>query len=195
MTTEKSKGGRPQKYPYEELRSVLFEYANKNSGKLITLADLGRETKFPRYVWRNNKQIREDIEKLNQTPMAIVGLMKENVKIPSAEDLVNSNYHNKNLLITRIQQVLDAYQTTFEQVLKTTELENRLNTKEKEIASLKEEIDALKKQSAFYQEKYESMTLHSTSLLSRKNFDLKENVIDAEKKFKEIDDEFEDLFK
>ena len=50
MTTEKSKGGILQKYPYEELRSVVFEYANKNSGKLITLADLGRETKFPRYV-------------------------------------------------------------------------------------------------------------------------------------------------
>ena len=153
MTTEKSKGGRPQKYSYEELRSVLFEYANKNSGKLITLADLGRETKFLRYVWRNNKQIREDIEKLNQTPIAIVGLMKENVKIPSAEDLVNSNYHNKNILITRIQQVLDAYQTTFEQVLKTTELENRLNTKEKEIACLKRRNLCLEKASCILSRK------------------------------------------
>lgn len=121
--------------------------------------------------------------------------MKENVKMPSAEDLVNSNYHNKNVLITRVQQVLDAYQTTFEPVLKTTELENIVTIKDKEIISLKEELEAMKKQAEFYQEKYESLTLYSTSLLGRKNYQLKENVIDVEKKFKEIADEFEDLFK
>lgn len=197
MTTEESKGGRPQKYSYEELKEVLAEYANKTVGEIITLADLGRETKFPRHVWRNNKKIRKDIETLNQTPMTVFGLMKENINIPSGEDFVNANYRNKKILITRVQQLLDAYQTTLEQSLKKTELEEEINVKNKEILSLKEELEAMKKQADFYQKQYEKMTLQSTSLLGRKKNGLTENVIDIESKYKEkeMDNEFEDLFK
>lgn len=117
MGENKNKGGRPQKYTYEELREALLEYAHKHIGGQIRLADLGRETKYPQYVWKNNKVIRKDIEKLNKTPIEVVGLMKEQAFIPSAEDLVNNNYRNKQALIDAVHHILNAYQSTFEKAL------------------------------------------------------------------------------
>ncbi|MEI2358957.1 hypothetical protein, partial [Mesobacillus zeae] len=154
--TGKKKGGRPTKYTYEELRGSLIEYAHKQIGGQITLADLGRHTNFPQYVWKNNKDIRKDIERLNKTPIEVVGLMKEQAFIVSAEDLVNNNFNNKKRLIDALQQILNAYQSTFEKALKVEELEKSLFNKEKEVNNLKEEVE-------FYKNKYKEMTVHSTT--------------------------------
>jgi hypothetical protein len=188
---EKNKGGRPKKYTYEELREALLEYAHKHIGGQIKLADLGRETKFPQYVWKNNKEVRKDIEHLNKTPIEVVGLMKEQASIVSAEDLVNNNYNNKKRLIDAIQQILNAYQTTFEKALRVEELEKDLYSKEKEVDNFKEEV-------RFYKNKYKEMTVLSTNLRDREKYGLKENVLDIEKHYKEkseTEDELADLFR
>lgn len=191
MTEEKNKGGRPKKYMYAELREALLEYAHKQIGGQIKLADLGRKTKFPQYVWKNNKEIRKDIERLNKTPIEVVGLMKEQAFIVSAEDLINNNYNNKKKLIDAVQQILNAYQTTFERALKVEELEKALYSKDKEVDNLKEEVE-------FYKNKYKEMTVHSTTIKGREEHVLKENVLDIEKYYKEkseTEDELADLFK
>lgn len=190
MVEHKTKGGRPQKYTHEELRIILLEYVHDNPGEQITLSKLGRETKFPQYVWKNNKEIRKDIERLNNAPLEVTSLLSEYSGIPSAEDLINHNYNNKKKLIDTIQNILDAYQKTFEDSLKLEELEKLLYSKEKEIDNLKEEVE-------FYKNKYEEMTIKSTSIRGRKENHLKENVLDIEK-FKEkseTEDELADLFK
>ncbi|MDR4887980.1 hypothetical protein RGU12_10510 [Fredinandcohnia sp. QZ13] len=196
MTEEKNKGGRPKKYTYEELREALLEYAHKRIGGQITLADLGRETKYPQYVWKNNKNIRKDIERLNKTPIEVVGLLKEQAFITSAEDLVNNNYNNKKRLINAVHQILNAYQSTFDKALKVEELEKNLYSKEKEIDNLKEEVE-------FYKNKYKEMTVHSTTIKGREENGLKENVLDLEKYYQErrenqiseTENELADLFK
>lgn len=191
MVEGKNKGGRPEKYKYEELREALLEYAHKHIGGQIKLANLGRETKYPQYVWKNNKEIRKDIEKLNKTPIEVVGLLKEQSFIVSAEDLVNNNYKNKQGLIDAVHQILNAYQSTFEKALKVEKLEKSLYSKEKEIEHLKDEVE-------FYKNKYKEMTVHSTSIRGREDYQLKESVLDIKKFYKEkseTNDELADLFK
>jgi hypothetical protein len=196
MTNIKNKGGRPTKYTYVELREALLEYAHKYIGGQIKLADLGRETKFPQYVWKNNKEIRKDIDRLNKTPIEVVGLMKEQAFIPSAEDLVNNNYNNKKRLIDAVHQILNAYQSTFEKALKVEELEQALYSKEKEVDQLKEEVE-------FYKNQYKEMTVHSTTIKGRAEHGLKENVLDIERyaqerrenQKSETENELADLFK
>jgi hypothetical protein len=196
MSGEINKGGRPLKYTYEELREALLEYAHKHIGGQIKLADLGRESKFPQYVWKNNKEIRKDIERLNKTPIEVVGLLKDQAFIASAEDLVNNNYNNKKRLIDAVHQILNAYQSTFEKALKVEELEQALFNKEKEVAILEEEVE-------FYKTKYKEMTVHSTTIKGRVENGLEENVLDMEKyahkrrenQKSETEDELADLFK
>lgn len=191
MTEKENKGGRPKKYIYEELKVALLEYAHENIGGQIKLADLGRETIFPQYVWKNNKEIRKDIERLNKTPIEVVGLMKEQAFIVSAEDLVNNNYNNKKRLIDAVNQIINAYQATFEKALRVEELEHALYSKEKEVDNLKREVE-------FYKNKYKEMTVHSTTIKGREEHKLKENVLDIEKYYSrksETEDELADLFK
>ncbi|NHC43441.1 hypothetical protein G6549_26695 [Bacillus sp. MM2020_1] len=196
MIKEKNKGGRPTKYTYEELRETLLEYAHKHIGGQIKLADLGRETRFPQYVWKNNKEIRKDIERLNKTPIEVVGLMKEQAFIVSAEDLVNNNYNNKKKLIDVVQQIINAYETTFEKALKVEELENALSCKEREVNNLKEEVQ-------HYKNKYKELSVHSTTIRGREEHGLNENVLDIERYYRErrenqnseTENELADLFK
>ena len=191
MTAKENKGGRPKKYTYEELKEALLEYAHEHIGGQIKLANLGRETKFPQYVWKNNKEIRKDIERLNKTPIEVVGLMKEQAFIVSAEDLVNNNYNNKKRLIDAINQIINAYQTTFEKALRVEELEAAQYSKDKEVDNLKREVE-------FYKNKYKEMTVHSTTIKGREEHELKENVLDIEKYYQgksETEDELADLFK
>lgn len=196
MIVEKKHGGRPIKYTYEELREALLEYAHKQIGGIIKLADLGRETKFPQYVWKNNKEIRKDIERLNKTPIEVVGLLKEQAFIVSAEDLVNNNYNHKKRLIDAVQQLLTAYQNTFEKALKVEELESTLYRKEKEVDNLKEEVE-------HYKTKYKEMTFHSTTIRGREEHGLNRNILDIERYYQdrresqksETENELADLFK
>jgi hypothetical protein len=196
MVKPKNKGGRPTKYTYEELREALLEYAHEHIGGQIILADLGRETKFPQHAWKNNEDIRKDIERLNKTPIEVVGLMKEQAFIVSAEDLVINNYTNKKRLIDAVQQIINAYQSTFEKALKVEELEKSLYNKEKEVNNLKEEV-------IFYKNKYKEMTVQSTTIKGREENGIKENVLDLEKYYierrenqkSETENELADLFK
>ncbi|WP_028390163.1 hypothetical protein [Bacillus cihuensis] len=114
------------------------------------------------------------IERLNKTPIEIVDLLKEQAFLVSAEDLVNNNYYNKKRLIEAVHQILNAYQSAFEKVLKVDEFEKILYSKEKEIDNLKEEV-------GFYKNKYKEMTVQSTTINGREEHGLKENVLDIEK--------------
>lgn len=121
----------------------------------------------------------------------VVGLMKEQAFIVSAEDLVNNNFNNKKRLIDAVNQIITAYQTTFEKALRVEELEQALYSKEKEIDNLKREVE-------FYKNKYKEMTVHSTTIKGREEHELKENVLDIEKYYSrksETEDELADLFK
>ncbi|MGE7185985.1 hypothetical protein ACQKKK_18965 [Peribacillus sp. NPDC006672] len=117
--------------------------------------------------------------------------MKEQAFIVSAEDLVNNNFNNKKRLIDAVNQIINAYQTTFEKALRVEGLEQALYSKEKEIDNLKREVE-------FYKNKYKEMTVHSTTIKGREEHELKENVLDIEKYYQgksETEDELADLFK
>lgn len=196
MVEGKNRGGRPLKYTYKELREALLEYAHKHIGGEIKLADLGRKTKYPQHAWKNNKEIRKDIARLNKTPIEVVGLMKEQTFIPSAEDLVNNNYNNKKRLIDAVHQILNVYQSTFEKALKVEEMEKALYSKEKEINNLEEEVE-------FYKNKYKEMTVHGITIKGREENGIIENVLNIEEFYQErrenqiseTEDELADLFK
>jgi hypothetical protein len=196
MAEVNSNGGRPTKYTYEQLRGALLDYSHKHIGGQITLADLGRETMFPQHAWKNNKEIRKDIERLNKTPIEVVGLMKKQAFIVSAEDLVNNNYNNKKRLIDAVQQILNAYQTTFEKAIRVEDLEKDIYSKDRELNKLKEQVE-------YYKNKYKEMTIYSTTIRGREEHGLKENVLDIERYYQErrgnqkseTEDELADLFR
>lgn len=141
---------------YEELVNKLNEFCKLYPNGKITLSALERETKIPRYVWRDNKKIKTLIDSLNASNKASLP-KSESIELPSAYDLVNNNYENKDRLIEVVGDLLleleKCYKTiqdsgNITQIKKSyeetiAELNCQIETKNKTIDALNKEIDEL----------------------------------------------------
>ena len=104
---------------YEELVEKLNEFCRLHPNGKITLSALARETDVPRYVWRDNKKIKTLIDTLNDTNRASFP-KSETIELPSAYDLVNTNYDNKDRLIEVVGDLLNELEKSY-QIIKDNE--------------------------------------------------------------------------
>lgn len=141
---------------YEELVEKLNEFCRLHPNGKITLSALARETDVPRYVWRDNKKIKTLIDTLNDTNKASLP-KSDTIELPSAYDLVNTNYDNKDRLIEVVGDLLSELEKSYQIIQdsgnilqikksyeeKIAELNCMIEQKDATIKSLNEEIDEL----------------------------------------------------
>ena len=141
---------------YEELVQKLNEFCQAHPNGKVTLSALERETNVPRYVWRDNKKIKALIDNLNATNRASLP-KSETIELPSAYDLVMTNYDNKEKLIAVVSDLLGELEKCYDLLRnsgntnqikrayaeKIAELNCAIMARDNEIKSLHQEIDEL----------------------------------------------------
>lgn len=183
-TNEKKKVGRPTKYPYEMLKKYLLEYATQNVGGLIRHSDLVKFSGLPLQAWRFNKQINEDIKKLNTVEIIPSDILHDN-GLPSAEDIVNANYKNKDRLIGAFSDLINLYQKAYSEIAKLRKDAEKLEQLESEIKILKNEVK-------HYKNEMMKLTVKSSTAIGRAETGIGDNVINI--KASEVENVFSDLF-
>lgn len=187
----KNKGGRPKKYDTDDLKKLLYEYLKDENPSKVKISDLVKNTGIPIQAWRFNEEIKKEINTINDkfdnlTSIKPIKTSHELLNIPSAEDIVNTNYKNKKKLIDAVDNLVHAYQYSLEKSLKAEELEYEISKLKKQIVSLEENVD-------FYKNEMKKMMIQSTSVVERKENNIKPNLIDI-KQYSETKTTFKDLF-
>lgn len=192
---KEKKVGRPKKYDEDVLKKILLKYASENKGGKITVGKLVKYSGLPIQAWRFNDDIKNMIKELNE-PQYIIEIDTDELKtvpIPSAEDIVNANYKNKDRLKKVVSDLIEVYQHTYNQLfeLKKTEEElekvkNELNEANLNIRNLKEEVE-------FYKNEAMKTAIKTTTAIGRTELNIEENLIDL-KKYSETNTTFADLF-
>lgn len=199
--SNESKAGRKPKYSNELLINEINKFVENNPFEKITVGKLVKTTNIPRHIWRDNITIQELIASLNNTSCILKPTEKE-LLLPSAKDLVDKHYGNKNKLIQDIQSLLDLVSDLYENATegakakeikqsyehKIKELEETIKQKDNIINKLNTEIDQL--------------YLDSENPIKRKELGLKDNLIQINpnnlkalsKDISDIEDEYSGLF-
>lgn len=187
----KNKGGRPPKYDVNELKKIIYKYLQEKNPSKITITGLVKYSGLPIQAWRFNKDIRKEIDTVNKKIENIslatsIESVTELLTIPSPEDIVNTNYKNKQKLIKVIGDLIDLYQYSFNKSLKVDVLE-------KENQNLKKQINTLKADVAYYEEELKKTALQSTSHKERNEKNIKKNILDI-KEYSKTNTTFKDVF-
>lgn len=189
--SSKNLGGRPQKYKTEDLLQALYDYVAKETPSKVTNAALVKNTNYPIQAWRFNKEVQAAIEeinsKLNNLSKISGGSNSKNLLIiPNAEEIVQTNYNNKEKLIDAIQSLIDVYQLNLKKCLKLQRIEQEFNDLKKENANLKKEVE-------FYQNRLKEMTVKSHNNYERDQNGLVKDELNI-KEFSHTMTTFKDLF-
>lgn len=189
-----NRGGRPRKYQYEDLRKILIKYASENRMGKITMTNLVKYSNIPIQAWRFNEKIKNDIEYFNSMPLNGLSDMDEMLEIPSAEEIVNINYKNKERLTKVIADILELYNHSCKEAFRAKKLENENLILKDTIKDLQRQIEKIKKTADFYKEEVKRITVESTKQKGRTKNNLQDNIIDLKKR-SEADTTFANLFR
>lgn len=193
--------GRKPKYTIELLINTLKNYTEQNPHKSIKLSELARATSIPRHIWKDNKNVKEIIDKLNNTPI-IAKYEDVEVILPNAEQLVESHYNSKPKLIRAIQDCFDVINDLYDKAMIGQNSKERENKYQERIFELEAQIRELKKEVQRMQKEIDLLYLDSESPTKRKNLGLKSNLIELDpanskaisKKLNDLKDEYSGLF-
>lgn len=191
MTT-KNLGGRPRKYKTEDLMEALNNYVAEKAPLKVTITELEKHTAYPIQAWRFNSEIKAEIDKINKKLSDFSKLSGgvDDVKlltIANAEEIVQTNYHNKEKLIESIQNLIDMYQLNLKKCLKLERLEC-------ELEDLKKENENLKRSVQFYENKLNQMMIKSHNSYERLQNNLEKDEVNIIE-FSKTETTFKDLFK
>lgn len=191
MTT-KNLGGRPRKYKTEDLLEALNNYVAEKAPLKVTITELEKHTAYPIQAWRFNSEIKSEIDKINKKLSDFSklsgGVDDVNLlTIANAEDIVQTNYHNKEKLIESIQNLIDMYQLNLKKCLKLERLEC-------ELEDLKKENENLKRSVQFYENKLNQMMIKSHNSYERLQNNLEKDEVNIIE-FSKTETTFKDLFK
>lgn len=200
-----NRAGRKPKFPIETLKEKLNLYVREYPNKQIKFSDLANFTDIPYYVWRDNIEIKELIQKLNN-PKVIIDTSNMKFELPSADEILEKNFPNKNKLLSAISDLLNLTSSLYEKAIlgehfKSIEDNYKIKLKEQEVY-YKNELKKAKLEIEKLNHEIDCLYIDSRNALKRKREGIKDNMIDislARKKSisKNKDDimkEFESLF-
>lgn len=90
------KVGRKRKYDPNMLIGLINKYADENPYAKIKIADLVRRFEINNYIWRDYKEVRDYIDKLNGTSK-ILNMPNDNVAMVSVDDFLEANKGEKQM--------------------------------------------------------------------------------------------------
>lgn len=172
-----AKIGRPPKYPYDQLRQKLIEYAKIKSLGKITYTKLQEFTGIPFSIWRDNKKIKNDIIRLNQD-MFIFELVSEEIKeLPNLLNMVERNYHNKAKVIDYLSRYANLVNNLYNKALLYDKTFAEKEKIEIDLKKVKEELEKSKKNEKMYKEELDRIMISSTSMKNREQLGIREDML------------------
>ncbi|WP_313552474.1 hypothetical protein [Aerococcus sp.] len=194
------KVGRKRKYDPNMLIGLINKYADENPYAKIKIADLVRRFEINNYIWRDYKEVRDYIDKLNGTSK-ILNMPNDNVAMVSVDDFLEANKGEKQMK-QAIGNLLETNNKLFKLALKAEkfidieqEYLRQIKERDNDINKLKMRIDNLNKE-------IDSLYLDSRSTKERQDKGIKSNLVKLNpnnkklsKTSKDIRDSFPGLFK
>lgn len=194
------KVGRKRKYDPNMLIGLINKYADENPYAKIKIADLVRRFEINNYIWRDYKEVRDYIDKLNGTSK-ILSMPNDNVAMVSVDDFLEANKGEKQMK-QAIGNLLETNNKLFKLALKAEkfidieqEYLRQIKERDNDINKLKMRIDNLNKE-------IDSLYLDSRSTKERQDKGIKSNLVKLNpnskklsKTSKDIRDSFPGLFK
>jgi septal ring factor EnvC (AmiA/AmiB activator) len=185
------KVGRKRKYDPNMLIGLINKYADENPYAKIKIADLVRRFEINNYIWRDYKEVRDYIDKLNGTSKIL--------NMP--DDFLEANKGEKQMK-QAIGNLLETNNKLFKLALKAEkfidieqEYLRQIKERDNDINKLKMRIDNLNKE-------IDSLYLDSRSTKERQDKGIKSNLVKLNpnnkklsKTSKDIRDSFPGLFK
>jgi len=172
--------GRPQKYSYEVLKENLVEYLKTNKSGKVNYTNLSKYSGIPYHIWRDNKEINNDITKANDFNVHILGISDEINILPNICEIIENNYSNKDKLIAALRH----YNNTFEELIKKC---NSVEQLEVDNYKLKQEINTLKVKKEQYikelnskKESINKIAISYNSIKKCREMKIKKDVLDNE---------------
>lgn len=193
------KVGRKRKYDPNMLIGLINKYADENPYAKIKIADLVRRFEINNYIWRDYKEIRDYIDKLNGTSK-ILSMPNDNVAMVSVDDFLEANKGEKQMK-QAIGDLLETNNKLFKLALKAEkfidieqEYLRQIKERDNDINKLKMRIDNLNKE-------IDSLYLDSRSTKGRQDKGINSNLVKLStnrkklsKNSKDIRDSFPGLF-
>lgn len=184
--------GRKPKYTSDSLINELETYTKEHPYKQIKYSDLFKATKIPAHIWRDNKEVNSIITKLNTNPIMNIQPNKD-ITFPSAEKLIETNYKNKNKLITVIQHYMDILNDIYDKAMlsetfveKEEQYIKAISEKDAKIRKLQDKIKALEKE-------IDLCYINSQSPKARNELGLKDNLIKFNPSSKQLSKDLNEL--
>ncbi|MBN2796157.1 MAG: hypothetical protein JXR88_12175 [Clostridia bacterium] len=194
------KVGRKRKYDSNMLIGLINKYSDENPYAKIKIADLVRRFEINNYIWRDYKEVRDYIDKMNGTSK-ILSMPQHNVAFVSVDDFLEANKGEKQMK-QAIGDLLETNNKLFKLALKAEkfidieqEYLRQIKERDNDINKLKMRIDNLNKE-------IDSLYLDSRSTKERQDKGIKSNLVKLNpnskklsKTSKDIRDSFPGLFK
>lgn len=163
---------------YEELVEKLNLFCQLHPNGKITLSALERETNIPRYVWRDNKKIKALIDSLNVSNNATLP-KSESIELPSAYDLVTTNYDNKDRLIEVVSDLLNELEKCYQIIKDNGNIQQIQKSYEEKIMELSAIIEENNKKINALNKEIDELYLDSRDPLKVQSKGLNGNFIEA----------------
>ena len=144
------------------LKKILLQFANENQGGEITISKLVKYSGLPIQAWRFNKDIKQDIARLNTFTTISYDNMVD-LGLPSAEDLVNRHYKNKDRLTKAVSDLIEVCQTSYGEILKLRKTEEQLEKVKSELEIYKKKTEKFEKEMQHYKNEMMKMALKTTN--------------------------------
>ncbi|MFT8315516.1 MAG: hypothetical protein ABF633_14890 [Clostridium sp.] len=174
----KNKGGRKSIYDTEQLIIELHNYARENISGEITITKLVEVTNIPRHIWRYNKEVQQEIKRLNEATVFTEFINKDKFpEIISPEDILNANYGNKKRLLKILTDLFEGYQYYFAEARKAKEYKRKLDDAHNKIKELEYEKRKVKEEIEYYKNELNNALIDSISPLDSRETGVKPNLI------------------
>lgn len=190
--------GRPTEWTDEELKQLALDTKYKYHGKKLTPSLLEKETKVGRNTW--SRRLKDYIDELNAPVITSISLNGNNETILPNVDLIFKKYGNDKLALKNELLDLEILLYDFYKELQVyKEKEERYQSGQAEVQSLRDEIVKQRTRAAHYEQLYNNIVVSSVyphlrdvqgSQISQLN--IKDKLIDMED-YKEKSTDLENL--
>lgn len=191
-----NKGGRPivAERSTERLKELVIQYKDKIGNGKITFSNLEREFGISRHIWRDRKEVKELIKKLNQVDLGIdnINLTEYSIELlPNIDDLILNYKHDSNRLAQALEQYDDFVKGLIERCLSYSNFKKKYEEAIIQLDEQEQKINNLKIEVEHYKKQYFNIVSESKSKKVRDSKGINEKVIVAN--FSEFKSDFDSL--
>ncbi|PGQ79680.1 hypothetical protein [Priestia megaterium] len=179
--------GRPTKHNDLELKTLALEVKKKLRGVEITYSLLERETGIGRNTW--SRRLAESIQELNKPVYRPLGLTdSDEVYFPNIRELFELYGHNREKIISELEEYEQDYYKLFEDFKKLKEESVKAAAFEQKIIELEAEIESLKEEKSSYKKLYENAVISGNYHHLREGVGVSGKVLNFEKDIRKNSD-------